>query len=173
MLENKPVGIDINQQFVDDLSSEGFETHCLNADNELPFKDNQSEIIYSDQVMEHLVSPVNFLCEVKRILKPNGTLILGVPNIEYRHESAYYNPVHFNYYNKKSLRYTLLAMGFDVKSVNDQKSLSPLKRLVQTIFKIQGGAIYALAKNNENILSDKKNELLHQASKDELDSLFK
>lgn len=159
IIETRPKGIDINPQLVERLKSEGYDVACANMDDGLPFADQSFDIVYSDQVLEHVESPLFFLDEVNRVLKPNGHLLLGVPNVEYKIESAYYNPVHFNYFSKKSLSYTLKAMGFDVQSVDDQRSLIGWKRFIQSLFKFQGGAIYAHAVCNKDVLAEKKKQV--------------
>lgn len=51
-----------------------------------PLKDNSFDIIYSNQVLEHLFYPEKFLKEARRVLKPQGLLILSTPNL-----SAWFN----------------------------------------------------------------------------------
>jgi SAM-dependent methyltransferase len=47
----------------------------------LPFKDNFFEAISIWHVLEHIEEPIELLKEFKRILKPNGYLIIEVPNL--------------------------------------------------------------------------------------------
>jgi len=46
----------------------------------LPFQDSQIDILYCSEVVEHLLEPQILFSEIKRILKPNGYLILTTPN---------------------------------------------------------------------------------------------
>jgi len=46
----------------------------------LPFKENFFDLVYSIDVIEHLKFPEKMLAEVKRVLKPNGILIIQTPN---------------------------------------------------------------------------------------------
>ncbi|HRY31264.1 MAG TPA: class I SAM-dependent methyltransferase [Candidatus Paceibacterota bacterium] len=39
------------------------------------------DVIFANNLFEHLYSPHDFLCRIKKYLKPNGLLILGVPCI--------------------------------------------------------------------------------------------
>lgn len=50
-------------------------------DYPLPFKRNIFDIITANQVIEHLNYPINFLKEMKRIIKPNGTIVLSTENL--------------------------------------------------------------------------------------------
>jgi ubiquinone/menaquinone biosynthesis C-methylase UbiE len=45
----------------------------------LPFMDDTFDVVYSSHVLEHVNSENKALNEMKRVLKPNGVLILGVP----------------------------------------------------------------------------------------------
>lgn len=47
----------------------------------LPWKDNEFETILSFESIEHLPGPKNFVKELHRLLKPNGYLVLTMPNI--------------------------------------------------------------------------------------------
>ena len=86
------------------------------------YKDNEFEGIYLDSVLEHVVNPVEFLMEIKRILSPGGCLYIGVPN-EYSVDGffkklifkclypgvssvidPFRNPYHVIGFSKKSLR---------------------------------------------------------------------
>jgi len=54
--------------------------HVLLADaHELPFSDEQFDIIYCNHVLEHTLSPLICLLEMKRVCKKNGFIIIGVP----------------------------------------------------------------------------------------------
>lgn len=57
----------------------------LNKDK-LPFKDNSVDVIVANQVFEHLYEIDDILEELKRILKKNGKLVAGVPNLAALHE---------------------------------------------------------------------------------------
>jgi ubiquinone/menaquinone biosynthesis C-methylase UbiE len=46
---------------------------------ELPFPDESFDVVYSSHVLEHVDSENKALEEMKRVLKPNGVLILGMP----------------------------------------------------------------------------------------------
>jgi len=45
----------------------------------LPFSENSFDIVICSEVMEHIPAEQQALCELKRVLKPGGTLALSVP----------------------------------------------------------------------------------------------
>jgi dolichol-phosphate mannosyltransferase len=50
----------------------------------LPFADNSFDCLISDQVIEHLPNDEVLFTEMRRVLKPGGTLILGTPDYSTR-----------------------------------------------------------------------------------------
>ena len=45
----------------------------------LPFEENSFDLVYSSHVLEHVSSEEKSLAEMKRVLKPGGVLIIGMP----------------------------------------------------------------------------------------------
>ncbi len=58
-----------------------FLTHNANA--KLPFNKNQFDIILCLELIEHVENPLEVFEDIKRILKPGGTLIVSTPNEGY------------------------------------------------------------------------------------------
>ena len=56
----------------------------------LPFENNFFDIVFFGDIIEHLFNPESALSEIKRILKPNGRLIISCPNIAYWRFRIYY-----------------------------------------------------------------------------------
>jgi ubiquinone/menaquinone biosynthesis C-methylase UbiE len=48
----------------------------------LPFPDNMFDTVYSSHVLEHVKSTDESLSEMRRVLKPDGILILGMPTAD-------------------------------------------------------------------------------------------
>jgi len=47
--------------------------------NHIPFDDNSFDVVIANHVFEHIDTDVNAMCEVFRVLKPNGKLFAQVP----------------------------------------------------------------------------------------------
>jgi len=161
-------GCDINKIFCKNLKKEGIKAFYADLDKKIPLKDNSIEVVYSDQVMEHLISPVNFLGEIHRILTSEGIVIIGVPNIRSVFTSSWYNPVHINFYNKKTLKYSLRSMGFNILETfyHPPKSFKKLKGASQ-IFPFFSNTLYIIAKK-DNFAKEKKIRMLGYQGKEEL-----
>lgn len=91
-----------------------------------PAQDNSIDFILFNHVLEHIPDDIGALKEVKRILKPGGCLILGVPN-----EGAWFwqtayklqpetlaQSDHVHFYTAKTLTAKCEEVGFDVEGVH-------------------------------------------------------
>jgi ubiquinone/menaquinone biosynthesis C-methylase UbiE len=56
----------------------GMDITKATAEN-IPFNDESFDVVYSSHVLEHVTDEVKSLEEMKRVLKSNGTLIIGMP----------------------------------------------------------------------------------------------
>lgn len=69
----------------------------------LPFKDESFDIVYTNHVLEHIVNIEKILSEISRILKPGGKLQIGVP---YAGDlRAFQDPTHVRYFSIKTFEY--------------------------------------------------------------------
>lgn len=102
------VGIDVNtsphSQHVVDKIYDG---------RNIPFNDEDFDIVLSTEVMEHVMDPDLFLREINRVLKKNGVLILTVPFFVSLHEE----PHDYYRYTIHGLKYLLHKSGFEVLRV--------------------------------------------------------
>lgn len=57
----------------------------------IPFDDETFDIVYSNQVFEHVRYPEQLLAEVRRVLKPEGAFIGSVSALEPYHSFSYWN----------------------------------------------------------------------------------
>lgn len=75
------IGIDVSKNIK--VYADLYQIKTIITDIQLgtDLSDKSFDIIYSGETIEHLVSPTLFFNEVCRLLKPNGTLILMLPNI--------------------------------------------------------------------------------------------
>ena len=75
----------------------------------------------ASHILEHLENPHKFLQSVKKILEPEGYLVIAVPNLDwwnpksaYRSVSTVFDPEHAVGYSPAGLRKVLKANGYDV-----------------------------------------------------------
>lgn len=65
------------------VSARQFTYQHFNVENDsFPYLDNSFDVVIFAEIIEHLLNdPCKVLREIKRVLKPNGTLILTTPNV--------------------------------------------------------------------------------------------
>lgn len=82
MLRFRPntVGVDINGRNVAYCQKLGLKAQLMKPD-ELPFLSDTFDSVLLDNVFEHVAKPTQLLEEVKRVVKFNGVLIVGVPGL--------------------------------------------------------------------------------------------
>ncbi len=78
--------------------------------NVFPFTDALFDSILCNQVLEHVFNPEEFLCEINRVLKPGGKLLLTVPFVWDEHEQPY----DYARYSSFGLHALLEKQGFKV-----------------------------------------------------------
>ena len=91
------------------------------------FKDGSFDVLHISEVLEHVPSPLSFLTECRRIIKPDGTLLLSLPNgqsdrqglLDFWKENAKppgHASGHIYFFSSKSLRVLLAKTGFEIVS---------------------------------------------------------
>ena len=91
-----------------------------------PFPDATFDGVLCSQVLEHVFTPERFLAEIRRVLRPDGRLVLTVPFVWDEHEQPY----DFARYSSFGLRALLERNGFEVvaqrKTADDARALAQL-----------------------------------------------
>jgi SAM-dependent methyltransferase len=70
-------GVDLDPRVVDNpMLDEG---RVANADR-IPYEDSRFDLVFSDNVLEHLDNPLQVFREVERVLRPGGVFLFKTPN---------------------------------------------------------------------------------------------
>jgi len=88
------------------------------------FEENEIfDYITFDQVLEHSLSPVKFLADVKKVLSADGKIILTIPNANGwgaklfgRKWINWHTPYHLHFFSKKSLEIVASRNNFEIVS---------------------------------------------------------
>ena len=103
------IGIDVPWSYHDVAKANIFSSaDCL------PFSDNQFDVIFCTEVLEHLPDTSLALKEFYRVCKPNGYLFLSVPFLHGIHES----PHDYYRFTRYGLKYVIEMSGFKPISIN-------------------------------------------------------
>ena len=100
-------GADINPISINYIKKDGFKAYLIKK-NKIPVKKKLYDSVIMDNVLEHIKNPNNLLLECKRVIKPNGILLIGVPG-EKGFNSEKDHKIH---YNQKSLILKLKKFKF-------------------------------------------------------------
>lgn len=141
---------------------------CFDASDVFPFPDNYFHCVFSGELIEHLFDTDLFLRECKRVLKPNGILILTTPNLAgfddrikfiFGESPRHVNPVHpylklhIRQFTKSSLKKILSKYGFfDIKIKSNfvkfyfPNNLKVQFRLLARVFPSLGGSLICFSK---------------------------
>lgn len=85
------IGLDIEESpEVASRSRTGVEFHSFDGIN-IPFPDESFDLIFSNQVLEHVRQPVELLKEVRRVLKPEGVMVGSTSHLEPYHSFSVRN----------------------------------------------------------------------------------
>lgn len=92
----------------------------------LPYPDGWFSVVLCNQVLEHIPDDGKVLKELRRVIRPGGILILGVPNegcsLAWLRNNLIQRSIcrttdHVNFYTREKLRTLLVAGGFELKDM--------------------------------------------------------
>ncbi len=94
-------------------------------DEDLPFGDNDFDLVLLADVLEHVRDVQLLLSEVRRILKPGGEVAISTPSVTrasllLRGPEPPFSP-HLRFFSKRTLRETLDALGFGIDEVRGRR----------------------------------------------------
>lgn len=128
----RSTGLSINPAEVEYGKNRGLDIRKGNADEALP-TDGGFDVVYSNNLLEHLYSPHQFLYRVRNLLPENGLLVLGVPVIplmnalmrlkKFRGALA---DAHINFYTQTTLQKTVERAGWHVETVRGFHFRNPI-----------------------------------------------
>lgn len=112
-------GLELNSEHSNYVNKK-LKIKCFNCEIKDLDKEKKYDLITFFQVFEHIPNPVEFINEVKKRLKPNGKILIELPNLNdpiisldnnSQYLDFYYRKPHEFYYNKKSLDFILKKAG--------------------------------------------------------------
>ncbi len=118
------VGTEVNEAAAQIARKKGIHVHEWNIDEMFPRlkKSNLTyDVVSLWGVLEHYLNPEDLIQNIKRILNPNGKIVICVPNVDSLVVKVLWEkcftfcPQHLWYFNKRSLEKLLLINGFKVK----------------------------------------------------------
>lgn len=118
------VGVSIEKEEVAYGAKRGLDIHYGNIESDEFVLEEKFDVIFANNIFEHLYSPHHFLITIKKYLKPDGVLILGVPCVPKIVSLLRINKFHgalatghINFFTKTTLRFSVLRAGWNVHSL--------------------------------------------------------
>ena len=103
----------------------------LEPDSELPLEDTQFDLVLCAETLEHVRDVQLLLSELRRVLRPGGTLAVTTPahsrltglRLMVRGFEHCFDPLspHLRFFTKRSLARLLGELGYDVRSIRREK----------------------------------------------------
>jgi ubiquinone/menaquinone biosynthesis C-methylase UbiE len=123
------VGADLNQEVINQAAQKYGQSKRLQfkvaSCTSLPFVDGSFDVVISFETIEHITEQADFITEVARVLKTNGTFIVSTPNrIVYSEEPSHHNPFHQKELDQQELR-ELLEQQFKYVQLFGQRFYAP------------------------------------------------
>ena len=135
----EPVGVEIAEAALERARAvaPGADLRLLGPDGSLPLEHGSVDLVWCSEVLEHVADGVQLLHEVRRVLRPQGRLLVTVPYhgrvkaaaISLARFDAHFDPQgqHLRFYTRASLAASLCAAGLEPTSIDTAGGL-PLLR---------------------------------------------
>lgn len=111
-------GVDTSKLAIENATKLGAKTF-LGQLKDAKFEDNTFDVVTIREALEHVHNPTEVVNEMYRILKPEGHLIILVPNVSSMNSKIFRSswnhldvPRHLYHFNEKSLKNILSKIGF-------------------------------------------------------------
>lgn len=122
-------GIDMDKRAVDMAKKSGLTVHRGSVET-IDLPENNYDLAFMIQTIEHLEKPVEVLQGIRKFLKPGGKLLIVTDNtgsLDFKFSKknywgGYHFPRHWNLFNRKSLTQLAEKTGFEVVVFETQVS---------------------------------------------------
>ncbi len=78
---NVVFGVDASEEAVRLSKRKGLIAKVSDIEKGLPYKNHSFDLVFAGEIIEHIVDTDFFIDEIRRVLKPNGELIITTPNV--------------------------------------------------------------------------------------------
>jgi SAM-dependent methyltransferase len=137
-------GVDINPRNIP-----GVKIYQADLNVGFPKFDREFDIIFAGEILEHMFDDAKFIRSCHKLLKPNGLLVMTVPNLVFIVNRLYmffgkmplfaYAPFHYHFYTKDALWHLVEREGFNILKCSSSHILFSTRRnKLGWIFEILG-----------------------------------
>lgn len=79
-LQIEYTGLDLSEENIRKATSRGLDVRRADVSEPLPLADGAVDCVFCLELLEHVPAAVELLCEMRRVLRPDGRLVVSVPN---------------------------------------------------------------------------------------------
>lgn len=137
-------GVDVNPRKID-----GVIIKQADLNDNIPDFGVEFDVVFAGEVIEHIFDDGKFIRDCRKVLKPNGLLIITTPNLGFivnrllmlfgKMPMFVYAPYHYHIYNKKIIENLIKQEGFEiVKTISSHLLFSTRRNKFGRIFEILG-----------------------------------
>ena len=127
---DRKIGVDFDMDALLQARSKGFTVANMDVQKPFPFKDGSFASIDCQHVIEHIESPLFFMKECFRVLKPGGHAVIVTPNVQTLGFEFYFDYTHIRPFTKISLERVAYDAGFARSTVLYAYTGIPLTKLL-------------------------------------------
>ncbi len=108
-------GMDIDAEYLGYCRNRGFTRLLCGSGHDLPFRDGSFDVVALFDTIEHIPDEARALAEVRRVLRPGGTLFVSVPAYEWLWSNNDDIAHHQRRYTRGRLQRSLRKAGLTVR----------------------------------------------------------
>ena len=120
-------GLDLSEEGVKLANKKGIITKVTDLNNGIPFKSNKFDLVFSNQVVEHIYDTDLLFRESFRVLKKGGYLITITPNLSFWINRLIFSLGIYPIFLEVSLKNKLLGEGFLKKIIYDKDTVGHVR----------------------------------------------
>jgi len=125
------IGIDIWKEGIRKFRAKGYDVRYHDASKRFPFKNASFDVVYAEQIIEHVYDGVSFVKELNRVLRKGGKVIIRTVDF-LRIKGAFYGDyTHIHPYTPESLYRIIEDNGFDVIEISH--GITPAQFLMRRV----------------------------------------
>lgn len=112
-------GLELSHEFVERCLAEGLNVRQADLNSPLPCESQAYNGVLCASVLEHIEAPIKLLRKLNRVLKPGGTVCIGLAReswiIDWRRPYFRNNPYHYYAFSMNNIAHLLLQCGFHLE----------------------------------------------------------
>lgn len=134
-------GIDADPQAIEFCRRRNLHSVKQVSDLPLPYEKGSFDVATAFDVLEHIDDDWAMLCEIRRVLRPGGTLLVSVPAYQFLWGRQDVVSRHCRRYTAKEVRQRLVLAGFEVQRLSYFNTvLFPVVAAVRLLRRLHGTA---------------------------------